>query len=68
MSLSITCRDEAQPVPRDLVLTLTCDNDHGLFPPEPYRVVFTDFMAAASEATADGWKLSNPVLCPACRA
>jgi hypothetical protein len=56
MGILIYSPDQTAPVPRHVVLKLTCDGDHGLFPPG--AVVFDDpsgFVAQHHAAVTSGW-------------
>lgn len=56
MGLRILCPDESAPFPRPVVLELTCDGDHGLFPPTPKRFEHRDgFVGEHADAMASGW-------------
>lgn len=67
MSLRLFSPDPSQPIPRRVALELTCDGDHGLFPPEPARFDQAGFIAQYAAAMAAGWlDRQEFVLCPDC--
>ena len=67
MTLLLFCPDESQPIPRQVVMELRCDGDHGLFPPQPIRFERDGYIAQRKAATLDGWVISaETVLCPEC--
>ena len=67
MGLSIYAVDERQPVPRDVVMRLRCDSDHGLFPVSEVFPCDPWYPTAHSRATRRGWKITSlEVLCPGC--
>ena len=56
MPLRIFCTDSTLPYPLPVTLELTCDGDHGLFPPTPQRFDDADgFIAQHASAMAAGW-------------
>jgi hypothetical protein len=61
--------DESAPVPREMVLELTCDGDHGLFRPPP--AIFSGPGWLNHYALAAGWRTPSKGterlwLCPQC--
>lgn len=54
MGMRIFCPDEDQAVPRDVVLELACDGEHGLFPPAPARFAGPGWLN--DYAMTAGWK------------
>jgi len=59
MSSSIQCVSEFDPLPRETVLVLTCDGDHGLFPPDFVVIPHQDgFIAQHANAMRMGWRES----------
>lgn len=67
MGLRLFSPDPSGPIPRRVVLELTCDGDHGLFPPTVARFEQVGFMAQHAAAMKAGWLDRNEsVLGPCC--
>lgn len=67
VGLRLICPEPDAPIPRAVVLELTCDGDHGLFPMAATRFEGSGFIAQYSAAMRAGWlDRYDKVLCPAC--
>jgi len=56
MGLRIFCLDESAPIPRDTILELTCDGNHGFFSIKPQRFDHPEgFIVQRHAATKIGW-------------
>lgn len=56
MGVRLFCADEKLPIPRPVTLELTCDGEHGLFPPDPQRFDGAGgFIAHHAAAMRAGW-------------
>lgn len=73
MGLCVFARDEEQPPPRDIKITVDCDGDHGrdLLAPRSFAQTFdvTRNESPRDAPTRAGWqfKPDGRVLCPSCR-
>lgn len=57
--MRIVCIDETAPYPKPSALLLTCDGDHGLFPPAEEGFAHPDgFIAQHAQAMREGWRES----------
>jgi hypothetical protein len=73
VTISISCLSEREPVPRSILVSFECAEDHGLFGPARRTYSHADgFIAAYAHAMRDGWKAAlDPAgvrifLCPEC--
>jgi hypothetical protein len=66
MSLRLFCRDESAPIPRQVIMELSCDGDHGLFPPAPARFEQDGFIAQYAAAMKAGWLDRQDVMLGPC--
>ena len=68
MGTRIFVLDESAPIPRQTVLELTCDGEHGLFGVETFRAETGDFVEQRHAATLAGWRVqeSGRILGPCC--
>ncbi len=67
MPLRLFCPDETAPIPRAVVLELSCDGDHGLFPPAPVRFEQDGYIAKYAAAMKAGWlDRQDKIFCPEC--
>ena len=54
------------PLP-NIDISLTCEGDHGMFPPQPTHYIGGDYIALMGEASAAGWrKRGDRLLGPCC--
>jgi hypothetical protein len=70
MGLLLTC-NEVAPIPRQVVLTLACDGDHGLLGPTKQQFLDGHFIEQYRAAMQAGWKETERrgariFLCPEC--
>jgi hypothetical protein len=70
MGVRLFCTDETLPLPWPVALELSCDGNHGLFPPAPQRFEGGGFITQHAAAMRAGWLErqdgERQWLCPCC--